>query len=184
MSAADMLAEVETIPGIAAWTVVSIQGLNRFYNTRTREVVAGWMTREDREHAIEDNVAFVAEIVGRVLSSGEVPAPLVYLGFSQGTAMAYRAAAGIDPTCQGVVALGGDVPPELAGRDLASRPRVLIGRGLADEWYGEDKLEADLQLLTNLGCETDVVRFPGGHEWTEEFRSRCQEFLDSLAGSG
>lgn len=182
-SAADMLVEVETIPGIDAWTVVSIQGLNRFYNTRTREVVAGWMTREDREHAIEDNVAFVAGIVGRVLSSGEVPAPLVYLGFSQGTAMAYRAAAGVDPPCQGVVALGGDLPPELAGRDLASRPRVLIGRGLADEWYSEEKLESDLEILRSLGCEAEAIRFSGGHEWTDEFRTRCEGFLDSLASA-
>ena len=54
---------------------------------------------------------------------------LAYLGFSQGAAMAYRAAAGSGHPCQGVVVLGGDVPPELEGRDLASFPPVLLGRG-------------------------------------------------------
>jgi len=184
MSAADMLAEVETIPGIKAWTVVSIQGLNRFYNTRSQEVVASWMTRQDRELAIADNIAFVGDVVARVVETEQIAAPLVYLGFSQGTAMAYRAAAGVDHLCHGVVALGGDVPPELAGRDLASRPRVLIGRGLSDEWYSEEKLESDLEILRSLGCEADVELFSGGHEWTDEFRTRCQGFLDSLAAAG
>jgi predicted esterase len=82
------------------------------------------------------------------------------------------------------VALGGDVPPELVGRELSSRPRVLIGRGLADEWYSEEKLESDLEILRSLSCKVDVVRFSGGHEWTDEFRSRCQVFLDSLASVG
>ena len=183
MSAAEMLAEVETIPGIEDWTVVSIQGLNRFYNTRSQEVVASWMTGQDRELAIADNIAFVGDVVARVFETEQIAGPLVYLGFSQGTAMAYRAAAGVDHSCHGVVALGGDVPPELAGRDLASRPRVLIGRGLSDEWYSEEKLESDLEILRSLGCEADVELFSGGHEWTDEFRQRCREFLTRLIES-
>lgn len=183
MSAADMLAEVETIPGIEDWTVVSIQGLNRFYSTRSQEVVASWMTGQDRELAIADNIAFVGDVVARVFETEQIAGPLVYLGFSQGTAMAYRAAAGVDHSCHGVVALGGDVPPELAGRVVASRPRVLIGRGLSDEWYSEEKLESDLEILRSLGCEADVELFSGGHEWTAEFRSHCQRFLASLAAA-
>ena len=177
-SAEDILEEVEAIPAIEAWTVVSVQGLHRFYNSRSREVVASWMTRQDREQAIEDNLVFVSDVVGRVVEAEEKSGPLVYLGFSQGTAMAYRAAAGVNRPCHGVVALAGDVPPELADRDSTSSPRVLIGRGLSDEWYDEPKLEADLQLLEGLGWETEVLRFAGGHQWTEEFRLRCREFLD------
>ena len=184
MSGAGMLAAVETIPGIEGWTVVSIQGLSRFYDRRTREVVASWMTRQDRELAIADNITFVGDVVRRAVKAGGKSRPLVYLGFSQGTAMAYRAAAGVDMACDGVVALGGDVPPELAGRRLTSGPRVMIGRGLSDEWYDEEKLEADLQVLSALGCEAEVVRFAGGHEWTDEFRLRCEEFLASLATAG
>jgi len=184
MNASDMLDEVEAIPGMDAWTVASVQGLHRFYDSRSREVVASWMTRQDRELAIADNIGFVGEVVGRVLASSQLAGPLVYLGFSQGTAMAYRAAAGAGHPCQGILALGGDVPPELAERGLASCRRVMIGRGLSDEWYGEDKLEADVRLLTTLGCDVEVVRFSGGHEWTEEFRLRCQEFLAGLAESG
>ena len=37
----------------------SIQGLHRFYQRRTNEVIASWMTRQDRELAIADNLAYV-----------------------------------------------------------------------------------------------------------------------------
>ena len=184
MNASNMLDQVEAIPGMDVWTVVSVQGLNRFYDSRSREVVASWMTRQDRDFAIADNIAFVSEVVRRVLASRKVAGPLVFLGFSQGTAMAYRAAAGSGHPCQGVVALGGDVPPELAELGLAPCRRVLIGRGVSDEWYDEDKLTADLELLSALGCDAEVVRFPGGHEWTEEFRQRCEGFLASLVEPG
>src|SRR5215212_4318596 len=57
------LAELRRIPGAERWTVVAIQALHRFYNTRTQEVVASWMTRQDRELAMADN----REYVGKVL---------------------------------------------------------------------------------------------------------------------
>jgi predicted esterase len=60
------------------------------YKGRTDEVVASWMTRQDRETAISDNVAYVDAAVASV--PREPQSPVVYAGFSQGTAMAFRAA--------------------------------------------------------------------------------------------
>ena len=50
---------LRAIPGAAAWTLVSVQALHRFYDRRTEQVIASWMTHEDREDAIADNVAYV-----------------------------------------------------------------------------------------------------------------------------
>src|SRR5215204_439337 len=47
------------IPGADNWTLVSVQALHRFYKGRSQEVVAGWMTREDRLDAIGDNIRYV-----------------------------------------------------------------------------------------------------------------------------
>ncbi|MEJ2085948.1 MAG: alpha/beta fold hydrolase, partial [Acidobacteriota bacterium] len=143
-SAEDLIRELDRIPGSDAWSLASIQGLHRLYNRRTGGVVASWMTRQDREIAIADNLAYVAAALRRLRAGLEVESPVVYVGFSQGTAMAYRAAAGIDSPCGGVIALGGDVPPELAEADLGSFPPVLIGRGDKDEWYDENKLSGVL----------------------------------------
>src|SRR5215471_14161932 len=54
---------LRAIPGSDTWTIVSIQGLNRFYQRRTNEVVASWMTREDRELAMADNLAYVSAAI-------------------------------------------------------------------------------------------------------------------------
>ena len=179
-NAEHLLEEMEAIPSVSAWTLVAVQALHPFYNTKTGEVVASWMTKLDRELAIEDNIRFVADGVEEVRKETGVEGPLVYLGFSQGVAMAYRAAAGAGYPCQGLIALGGDVPPELAERDLDGFPPVLVGRGNREEWYGEEKFEADVSLLNAKGVEVVTSVYNGGHEWTDEFRQRCTEFLSRI----
>ena len=57
---------LEAIPGSSAWTLVSIQALHRFYRGRTDDVVASWMTREDRDEAIADNLAYISAALDQV----------------------------------------------------------------------------------------------------------------------
>jgi predicted esterase len=168
------------IPGAENWVVTSIQALHPFY-TRSGEVVASWMTSLDRETAIADNIAYVRRAVAEILSAAGIDGPLVYAGFSQGVAMAYRAAAAAGWPSAALIALAGDVPPEVGQTELATFPRVLIGRGKSDSWYSEGKLTADVQLLRAQGVEVDFERFDGGHEWTPVFRRRCGEFMDAVA---
>ena len=171
------LAELVKIPGTESWQVAAVQALHPFY-TRTQDVVASWMTRFDREHAIEDNVAYVTAAVERL--SERAKGPLVFVGFSQGVAMAYRAAAGSGFACQGVIALGGDVPPEIPVGDLARLPPVLVGAGRAESFYTPAKLNADIARLRAAGVDARPAPFAGGHEWTDEFRSIAGRFLAEL----
>jgi predicted esterase len=173
---------LETLRRIAprGWRLCAVQGLHAFYNRKSGEVVASWMTRLNRELAIADNVAYVKRVVGAVKETHPTREPLVYVGFSQGVAMAYRAAAGAGHACGAVVALGGDVPPEVGARDLTGFPRVLVGRGSEDPWYGDEKLAADVELLERKGVSVEVCRFEGGHEWSEAFVSAVGALLDSL----
>jgi predicted esterase len=167
------MGELQKIPGIERWTAVAVQALHPFYLNRTGAIVASWMTSLDRELAIEDNRAYVRSVVAQF----PPPRHLVFLGFSQGVATAYRAAAG--STASGVIALGGDTPPEL----FESRPRippVLIGRGTREEWYTAEKLEKDLKFLSTVTTVSTCV-FDGGHEWTDEFRRAAGEFLARIS---
>lgn len=173
------MAELQQIPGIERWTAVAVQALHPFYLNRTGAIVASWMTSLDRELAIEDNRAYVRTIVEATAAQFPPPRQLVFLGFSQGVAMAYRAAAGSPAT--GVIALGGDVPPELFESPLRLPP-VLIGRGTREEWYTEEKLKKDLMLLSAVAMVSTCV-YDGGHEWTAAFRSTAGEFLARLADS-
>lgn len=164
-------AEIQKLPGIEGWSVASVQALHPFY-TRSGEVVASWMTKLDRELAIADNLAYV----NRVLRALPTPRALVFLGFSQGAAMAARAAATIP--CAALIMLGGDFPDDV--KDARFRlPPVLLGRGARDEWYTEPKFKADLEWLEPRTRVTRCV-FAGGHEWTDPFRGAAGEFLRSL----
>jgi predicted esterase len=168
----DVLAEVDRIPGADAWTRVAPQALHRFYSRRHERVVASWMTREDRDAAISDNL----EYVRRVLDAAGGAAPLVYLGFSQGASMAYRAALLGARAAAGVVAIAGDIPPEVRVAADAAWPRVLIAGGTRDDWFAS-RLDGDLAFLRSRGATPDVVRYDGAHEWTDEVREAIGAWL-------
>lgn len=168
------LEQIEQIPGADDWILCAVQGLNRFY-TRSQDVVASWMTSQDRELAIDDNVRYAASVVAELKRRFPSVRRLVYLGFSQGVAMAYRAAAGGGHAAEGLGVLAGDVPPELADRPLPGFPKTLIGRGSGETWYTEEKLEQDVELLESKGIDVAVHRFEGGHEWTDDFRRMVAE---------
>jgi predicted esterase len=177
-NAEDMLDEARQIPGAERWTRVAVQALHRFYTRDERRIVGSWMTREDRELAIADNIAYVDRAVAETLGPTPVsPQPLVYLGFSQGAAMAYRAAVLGARRVSGVVALGGDIPPDLRPAPAAAWPPVLIGRGARDAWYTASKLGADVEFLASIGVPHEVVGFDAAHEWSGEFRRAAGEWL-------
>ena len=172
----DVLAQVNQISGAAAWLRVAPLALHRFYSRRHERVVASWMTREDRELAIADNLAYVQEVRRLVRPArGDDSARLIMLGFSQGAAMAYRAALLGDRPVSGIVAVAGDMPPEVKGSPR-EWPPVLIGAGTRDEWFSP-RLDADLAFLQSRGVQHDVVRYDGGHEWTDELRQAIGEWL-------
>lgn len=168
------MAQLEKIPGSRGWTLVAVQALHPFYTRNDQMVVANWMTRMDREHAIADNLAYVRKVVSDVGAS----TPLVFLGFSQGAAMAYRAASSIP--CDAVIALAGDLPPDVAAQvPVQLPPHVLIARGQKDDWFTDEKLKKDLNFLRPIS-QVQSVTFEGGHEWTDEFRTAVGRFLETV----
>jgi predicted esterase len=184
-SAEDMLSELERIPGSDARTLVSVQALHRFYSRGEERVIASWMTRQDRDVAVADNIAYVDsvldELVARPHSSRVEPSasPIVFVGFSQGAAMAYRAGVLGRHHAAGIIALGGDMPPEVKRPDIGSFPRLLIGAGDRDFWYTPAKVDADVHWLESRRVPFDLIRYSGAHEWTDEFRTAAGAWLHS-----
>jgi predicted esterase len=169
------LERLDQIAG-AGWTRVSVQALHRVYRGRTPEIAASWMTQQDREDMIVDNVAYVANAV-RAVAGGETP-PIVYAGFSQGVAMAFRAA--VRSGGAGVIGVGGDVPPELLDDAAAVFPPVFLARGNDDEWYSQQKHDADVAALRARGVALDVLHYDAGHEWTEGVSAAAAAWLANL----
>jgi predicted esterase len=172
---------LDSIPGSERWLRVAVQALHPFYRGRTNDVVASWMTTQNRDFAIRDNCAYVASVVESVVV--QTPSPvLAFHGFSQGAAMAYRAAVSSRFPTSGVIACGGDVPPELNADSLSRIPSVLIGRGNTDDWYTDEKLASDERRLRAAGVAVQILRFEGGHEWPPPFARAAGEFLKTWIG--
>ena len=176
------MAELQRIPGTSAFVTVAVQALHRFYHPKHDDVVGSWMTKVDREQAIADNTRYVDGVLAALAAEAPSDGRLVYLGFSQGACMAYRAAARGARPARGVIALGGDLPPELGDDPSVTLPPVLIGRGDRDHVYTEEKLAADLDLLRPRGT-VEVARFDGGHQWTDDFRKVAGTFLQRVVPS-
>jgi predicted esterase len=172
------LERMRRIPGADRWLLVSIQGLHRFYQRRADEVVASWMTRQDRETAIADNLAYVAAVLDSV--SREYPdAPrLVLSGFSQGVAMMFRAATASLRRVDGAIAVGGDVPPELDAAALRRVYQALVCHGTRDQWYTAEKFGRDVQRLREADVTVRSLEFDGGHEWSDEVVRAASAFLE------
>jgi predicted esterase len=175
-SAEIQLARLDAIAGAADWTRVSIQGLHRFYRGRSQDVVASWMTRQDREQAIADNLAYVDAALKAVAGPDAQDGRVIHVGFSQGVAMAFRAAVRGRWPASAAMAVGGDVPPELFDDDVRFPPVLLI-RGARDEWYTEAKLGADADRMRARGAEVLTRTIEAGHEWTEEVATAVNHFL-------
>ncbi len=65
---------------------------------------------------------------------------------------------------------GGELPP------------ILLGRGIEDAWYSEEKMAADLEVLGQLDAKVETCVFEGGHDWTPAFYDRAGEFLAQVGG--
>ena len=146
------------------------------------------MTSQDREPAISDNIPFVTRALDEIAKHLALRRPKVFLGFSQGTAMAYRTAFLSVHQCDGLIALAGDAPSQEANTSVQAAsalaiPRVLIGRGVNDTWCDESKLEIDVARLTGMGSRVETCVFDGLHEWTDAFRSAAADFLRELLGT-
>lgn len=180
-SAAIHMDVLRRIAGTRTLGLISIQGLHRFYS-KGGEVAASWMTKEDREHAIADNVDYVGRVLTAVAEESGITRPMIYVGFSQGVAMAFRAAAFVQRPCDAIVALASDVPPDVAPV-AGSLPRTLYGRGAGDELYPASQLPKDLAVLKSAGVNVEEHVFAGGHEWTPAFIEKSAQFIDELLTS-
>ena len=169
-----------SMPGAERWMLVSVQGLHRFYRGRGQDVIASWMTRQDRDAAILDNIEYVDRVVEAVAPTG---ARIIAAGFSQGVAMAFRGAVRGARPARAIVAVGGDVPPELLADPAAAFPATLLARGARDDWYTAGLMDADVNALRARGAVVEPLVYAAGHEWTPEVAASASAFIaGSLAG--
>jgi predicted esterase len=145
--------------------LVAPEGLSRFYQERNgvRTVGASWMTREDREHEIEDQQGYLDRVATELLAT--IPRVEVH-GFSQGVAAAARWTVRRTRPVARLVCWGGSLPDELdlvaLGAAVAPEP-IHFAVGDRDAWVAPRLVEADVEKVRAAGVPVVLHRFSGGH---------------------
>jgi len=164
------------VPLAAPWRrIVAPEGLSRFYLDRSRVGVntqagvgATWMTREDREHEIADQIAYLDALLDRLLPvSSPSHVRLCVLGFSQGVATVTRWLVRGRRARPGMLVLwAGSVPADVDLADLggllAGAP-VVFAIGASDELASWAAADVEVGRFTTAGIHARLVTFNGGH---------------------
>lgn len=159
--------------------VVAPEGLSRFYvepahggTHAASRVGASWMTREAREHEIDDYVAYLDKVAERVRQEiGDARPGRVYvLGFSQGVATAVRWIVRGAIDADELVCWAGTLPEDVdlaAHAERLRRLRITLVLGDLDEVITTDMLRVQERRLAEAGIEYHVLRFAGAHRIEE-----------------
>lgn len=150
--------------------IVAPEALNRYYfetapgeHAADARVAATWMTREDREHEIDDYLEYLDRLAEHV--SGDVAsAAITVLGFSQGAATASRWAARGRTKIDRVILWGASIAHELEPEpELFRGADLTIAIGNADAHVNEARIEREHERLTEAGLDHTLLRYDGGH---------------------
>lgn len=152
-------AELERLAAIAGsqcWRLCAIEALHPFVDPKGG-FGSSWMTSRHRERRIEENVRYVDAVLDEVGRGG----PLLLHGFSQGTAMAARAALLGKRRPVGLVLVGGGLPGELKG--LEALPPLLLARGSRDPLFSRELFDEECLRLQRDGAAVSPLTFHGAH---------------------
>ena len=169
--------------------IVAPEALSRFYldpilerrHDRNPRVGATWMTREDRDTEIADQIAYLDLVASEVRQHLTGASPrLVVFGFSQGTATVCRWLSASEFRADHVVLWSGGIPPELELAEWAAYLRgasITLVAGDADTMVTPEAVARDAERLSSAGVAFHAHRFAGGHQVDSEALATLAESL-------
>jgi dienelactone hydrolase len=152
---------------------VAPEALSRYYLDNTRggshaasAVGATWMTREDRESEIADQVSYL-DTLSDTVASAVAPAAvkLTVLGFSQGVATACRWLDHGRARPHRLVCWGGAIPDDVRLGEGAPlrRPALWLVAGSRDIYATAERVAGQESALRAAGVPFTRLAFEGGH---------------------
>ena len=158
----------------ASRTIIAPEALSRFYLDGTRggshvasSVGATWMTREDRDHEIADQVSYLDTLYDVVMAGVALDAAprVTVLGFSQGVATVCRWLDRGRTRAHRLVCWGGAIPDDVALADgspiRASALSLVVGS--RDVYATPDRVAQQEARLRAAGMPFRTLGFVGGH---------------------
>lgn len=146
--------------------VVAPEGMHRFYlNGTSGRVGASWMTKEERLDDIQDNIAYLNQLLDKVNSPNFNK--IIVLGFSQGAATAARwiEAQKVKPTA--FVMWAGVFPPDVQPenhRKIFGNIPLYFVVGDEDEYFSKENIKAVQNDFIAKSMQVNWSHFEGKHQ--------------------
>jgi predicted esterase len=148
---------------------VAPEGMHRFYlKGSSGRVGASWMTKEERECDIEDNLNFLDSLHDLMQAEYDLKR-IIILGFSQGGATATRWYYNGRTKADNLIIWASVFPPDLnIGEELKQSSNGANGFfiGDQDEFYTSDQQNEQLELYRSKGFES--VHYNGKHDISQD----------------
>lgn len=152
--------------------VLAPEGLSRFYwGGFMGNVVASWMTREDRLDEIDDYCNYLQNLYDLYFPQLPHDVQIILLGFSQGCATQCRWVVEKSPWFHHLVLWAGMLPDDVqfaTRKEYLSSKKLHFVYGKQDEFLTEERLEWQQNFAREQGLDFNIFSFEGGHEVDRE----------------
>jgi predicted esterase len=143
------------------YLVVAPEGMHRFYlNGTSGRVGASWMTKEDRESDITDNLNWLNQLL-RELKEKKKFEKIILLGFSQGGATAARWYYSSKNEINHLILWASVFPPDLEKPENSNNSENYFVIGTEDEFYNDEAQMTEIDFYQKIGFQT--LQFKGKH---------------------
>jgi predicted esterase len=144
------------------YLIVAPEGMHRFYlNGTSGRVGASWMTKEDRESDIADNLNWLTQLFAELTEQKSFEITIL-LGFSQGGATAARWYFSQKVEFNQLILWASIFPPDLKKPEIKSNSNNYFVIGSDDEYYDAEAQKKEIEFYEKLGFQT--LQFVGKHD--------------------
>ena len=152
--------------------VIAPEGLSRFYRKGFNgDVVASWMTKEDRLDEIDDYTRYLQGVYEEYTSELANEVKIVLFGFSQGVATVFRWMQLRSPYYDYLICWAGTIPEDLSYGDslhYINSKKNYYFYGLNDPLVSEEGIENVRKLIDKERLDFRFYHFDGKHEVLQE----------------
>jgi len=152
--------------------IIAPEGTNYSYlNGFHGRVGANWMTRHEREVAIENNHRLLDKLMENIFTEFKEIPVIHVLGFSQGAATATRWVSRWSEKVKSLILWAGGFAQDLdleKVKDVFSETKLIMVLGENDELITPESILKQEELIDMLGKTVQKFSFSGGHELNVE----------------
>ncbi|MEO5643512.1 MAG: hypothetical protein ABIQ40_05635 [Bacteroidia bacterium] len=145
--------------------IVAPEGLHRFYaREASGNVVASWMTTEEREDDIHDYLNYLDAVYREVMPDFPKKVKVMVLGFSQGAATASRWITHGRSRIDELVLWCGFFPPDVSLTEIPEHVKLKVITASDDRYIAPEQQIEQLEEMKKLAPDMVHFQFEGKHE--------------------